>query len=86
MEYIKLSRGGTVLYEGFRYQINHRGTNDRIFWRCHDEKLMLSYQNIFLSIGGLERRHFLKMTYIAIFEFYMTANERAIYLPRMTKY
>lgn len=48
MEYIKLSRGGTVLlYEGFRYQINRRGTNDRIFWRCHDRqcKDRLSTQN-----------------------------------------
>ena len=47
MEYIKSSRGGTVLYEGFRYQINHRGTNDRIFWRWHDRqcKGRLSTQN-----------------------------------------
>ena len=48
MEYIKSSCGGTVLlYEGFRYQIDRRGTNDRIFWRCHDRqcKGRLSTQN-----------------------------------------
>jgi hypothetical protein len=48
MEYMKWFRGGTVLlYEGFRYQINRRGTNDRIFWKCHDRqcKDRLSTQN-----------------------------------------
>ena len=37
MEYCKSSRGGDqLLFEGFRYQVNRRGNNGKVFWRCHN--------------------------------------------------
>ena len=35
MEFVKTKRGArALLYEGYRYVINRRGRDERIFWRC----------------------------------------------------
>ena len=35
MEFVKTKRGArALLHEGYRYVINRRGRDERIFWRC----------------------------------------------------
>ena len=39
MKYTTTQRGGRVLlFEGYRYQVNRKGKEDRIFWRCHNRQ------------------------------------------------
>ena len=38
MEFISTNRGALV-YEGYKYQINRRGLDGRIFWRCSKSRI-----------------------------------------------
>ena len=62
MEFVTTTRGGRALiYEGYKYVLNRRGRDDRIFWRCGKSRscsgALTTIENEIVSSRAHEHNH-----------------------------